>query len=277
MKPSLAPCFFSKSLLVLIAQMHHRAHVDLVEGREHGSRALRLFETAAMVCRKRVIFTRSSRAASSGGAGARSATAADLSNGGGRGGGPLDGREHVGLGDPPVLAGARERRRDPSPAFAASLRTEGASGMAAEGGATLSCFGGRPRARLFLGRVDRHRGVGLLIRSPERRGNDFSGARRSFSDLHLDLAKQRANRHRLAVLCGNRAEHPGGGRGHLDRHLVGLELHQWLINGDSVAGMLEPLADRCFGDRLPERGHADLSHGLILCGTDDGRQRTDDA
>src|ERR1700704_2939319 len=35
-----------EQLLVLIAQMHHRAHVDLVEGRKHGSRALRLLEPA---------------------------------------------------------------------------------------------------------------------------------------------------------------------------------------------------------------------------------------
>ena len=30
----------------MIAQVHHRAHVDLIEGREHGSRVLRLLEPA---------------------------------------------------------------------------------------------------------------------------------------------------------------------------------------------------------------------------------------
>ena len=44
MKPSLTPCRFSNSVLVLVAQRHHRAHVDLVEGREHGGGVLRLLQ-----------------------------------------------------------------------------------------------------------------------------------------------------------------------------------------------------------------------------------------
>ena len=35
-----------EQVLVLVAQRHHRAHVDLVEGREHGGGVLRLLEAA---------------------------------------------------------------------------------------------------------------------------------------------------------------------------------------------------------------------------------------
>jgi hypothetical protein len=76
-----------------------------------------------------------------------------------------------------------------------------------------------------------------------------------------DLAQQRSDRHRLAVLGGNVRQHACGRRRHLDRHLVGFELDQRLIDGNRIACMLEPFADGCFGDGLAERRHADLSHG----------------
>ena len=59
-----------------------------------------------MVWRSRVIFTRSSRAASSCGSGARTCTAAADSQRAWAARRPLDRRHHVALGDATVLAGA---------------------------------------------------------------------------------------------------------------------------------------------------------------------------
>ena len=64
-----------------------------------------------MVWRSRVIFTRSSRAASSAGDGARTCTAAaGCGDRRRRSGGALDRRQHVALGDAAVLAGAGDGR-----------------------------------------------------------------------------------------------------------------------------------------------------------------------
>jgi hypothetical protein len=45
MKPSFTPCFFSNRSLYF-AQVHHRLHVHLVEGGEHGGRVLRVLQAA---------------------------------------------------------------------------------------------------------------------------------------------------------------------------------------------------------------------------------------
>ena len=50
-----------EQVLVLGAQRHHRAHVDIVERREHRGGILRILQTSAMVWRSRLIVTRSSR------------------------------------------------------------------------------------------------------------------------------------------------------------------------------------------------------------------------
>ena len=42
--------------------------------------------------------------------------------------------------------------------------------------------------------------------------------------------------------------------------LVGDDLEERLVLGDVVAGLLEPLADRAFGDALAELGHGHLGH-----------------
>ena len=44
MKPSLTPWRFSNSVLVLVAQLHDRAHVHVVERGEHGGGVLRVLE-----------------------------------------------------------------------------------------------------------------------------------------------------------------------------------------------------------------------------------------
>jgi len=55
----------------MIAQRHHGAHVDLVEGRQHGGGVLRVLERRAMVCRSLVCASALHGAASSAGEGAR--------------------------------------------------------------------------------------------------------------------------------------------------------------------------------------------------------------
>ena len=56
---------------------------------------------------------------------------------------------------------------------------------------------------------------------------------------------------------------PCGRRRHLQRHLVGLELEQRLIDVDRIAGLLEPLTDSCLGHRFTERRHRDLDRHLF--------------
>ena len=77
-----------------------------------------------------------------------------------------------------------------------------------------------------------------------------------------DLTEQRADRDGVAVLRRDLAEHAGRGRRHLDRHLVGLEFDQGLVDGDGIAGFLEPLADGGFGDGLAECRNADFGHDV---------------
>ena len=131
------------------------------------------------------------------------------------------------------------------PDSAASLRTDGASGHPlppAGAGAAAGLPQARAAAPAGLPR-------GSRLRSRGCRAGAF-----------LDLAEQRADRDRLAILGGDLAEHAGGRRRHLDRHLVGFELDQRLVDRDGVARLLEPFADGRLGDRFAERGHADLSH-----------------
>ena len=79
-----------------------------------------------------------------------------------------------------------------------------------------------------------------------------------------NLAEQGPHSDGLAILGGDLGEHAGGRRGHLDGHLVGLELHQRLVDRDGVARMLEPFSDSRLGHRFAERGNPDVSHVLIL-------------
>ena len=112
MKPSFTPCFFSNSILVLVAHRHHRAHVDLVEGRQHGGGVLRILQAA----RDGLAQPRHLHALLARGVVGRRRRA-HLHRGGRlrhrrrRGGGALDRGQHVALGDAAVLAGAGDGRR----------------------------------------------------------------------------------------------------------------------------------------------------------------------
>ena len=89
----------------------------------------------------------------------------------------------------------------------------------------------------------RRRAAARRCRGAARRGARRLGfaapargfGRRGGAGAVADLAEQGADRDRLAVLGGDLGEHAGGRRGHLDRHLVGLELDQRLVGRDGVA------------------------------------------
>ena len=242
-----------EQLLVLVAHVHHRAHVDLVEGRQHGGGVLRLLQPPRDgLAQPRHLHALLARGVVGRRRRAHLHGAAVWATGVGCRGGALDRRHHVALGDPAVLAGARRRSTGSMPLSAAILRTEGASG--------ISRLGRRRRARrLGFGRLDRRRGRGLAIGPPAGRAGR-GGAR---AGAFLDLAEQRADRDGLAILGGNLGQHAGGRRRHLDRHLVGLELDQRLVDRDRIARLLEPFADRRLGDGFAERGNADFSHDLV--------------
>src|SRR5207248_3690345 len=79
-----------------------------------------------------------------------------------------------------------------------------------------------------------------------------------------DLTEQRADRNRRTVSSDDLAQRAGGGRRDLDGDLIGLELHQGLVDCDGIAGLLEPAADGGLGDGFAERRHTNFSHGLFL-------------
>ena len=237
-------------ILVLVAHVHHRAHVDLVEGREHGGGVLRLLQPPrdglaqprhlhALLARgvvgrrRRAHCTAAAVCGDRRGRAAARSIAAIMS--------PLVTR--------PSLPEPSARSAGSMPVSAAILRTDGASGMSP---ARLGVgFGGAAAASARRRRSWRA-AVGLPV---GRRGL----ARRA--GALLDLAEQRADRDGLAVLGGDVGQHAGGRRRHLDRHLVGLELDQRLVDRDRFARLLEPLADGRLGDGFAERGNADFSHG----------------
>jgi hypothetical protein len=80
--------------------------------------------------------------------------------------------------------------------------------------------------------------------------------------LLVDGGEQGVDADGLALLGDDLGEHAGGGGGHLDGHLVGLELAEHLVLGDRLALLLEPGGDGGLGHALAERGHADLDHSL---------------
>src|SRR3954464_10667752 len=174
--PSLLPCFFSNTSL-------YCARIAMMWLMSTSLKVVSIaavfctsFRRRAMVWRSRVIFTRSSRAASSAGDGAGAPTGggrrgADL-NGGGRlvdrgrrGSRLLDRGQHVALGDAAVLAGARHgggidaafggefsnRRRQ------WRIRCRSLRRRSRRGGGRCSGSGGlgrRSRGRLGAGRTD---------------------------------------------------------------------------------------------------------------------------
>ena len=173
MKPSFTPCFFSNSSLYSLRSAMTALMSTSLKVVSIAAVFCASFRRRAMVWRSRVIGTRSSRAASSAGDGARMVR---RGNGGRLRGSALDRRQHIALQDLPVLAGAfhlgridarfrrelahRGRRRH-------SVGTPPASLRLCRGAARLWL---RAQRRLLLRRVDRHGGrrlrSGRLVGAP---------------------------------------------------------------------------------------------------------------
>src|SRR6266849_9686582 len=134
MKPSFTPCFFSNRSLYCARSAMTWPMSTSLKVVSMAAVFCASLSRRAMVCRSRVIFTRSSRAASSAGGGERSCTDAA---GRSIGVGAAAARSIAAIISPLVT---RPSLPDPgtvdasTPVSAASLRTEGASGVFASGG-----------------------------------------------------------------------------------------------------------------------------------------------
>ena len=194
-----------------------------------------------MVWRSLVRRTRSSREASSGADGARTATGAGAGTGGrrrsrDRRGGLGDRLEHVALQHLPALARAGDAG-DVDAALGGDL-----------GGGGRGRHGGRARRR------DRGLAAGAAAAA-------LAGA--AAATAAAPAAPSEPSSAPIAtVVAGLRddlRQHAGGGRVDFERHLFGLEFDQRLVRLHDVAALLEPFADRRLGDRLAEGGNANFS------------------
>jgi hypothetical protein len=77
-----------------------------------------------------------------------------------------------------------------------------------------------------------------------------------------DHAKQGCDANRFAFLGHDFAEYTGRRRVDFERDLVSFKLDQRLIRLDGIARLLEPLADRGFGDAFAEGWNADFGGHL---------------
>ena len=220
-----------EDVLVAGAQSHHFAHVDLVEGRQHGGGVLGVLEAArdglAQLGHAHALFQRAVI-----GGGRHAGDDGRQRRGGGDHGASGHGGEHVALQHLAALA----RTGDVS------------GGQVVVGGDLGGCGGRRHRGRSGLGR---RRSYGS--------GGDRRGRRRSASPASGDLAEQGAGGDRLAILGDDFHEHAGRRRVHFDGDLVGLEFDQGLVRLHHIAGLLVPAADGGLGDGFAQGGHADFS------------------
>ncbi len=193
-----------------------------------------------MVWRSLVIFTRSSRAASSGAEGARGAAGARAAAGAGAAAraasiSPLVTRASLPV--PASMAGF-------SPLSAASLATAGPFGTGRRGSRGLSFSLGR----FHLGRL----GLGASALTGAAAGAALAAPEPS--PMEPSSAPTPTVSPSLAMISESTRPRARAPR----RDLVGLQLDDRLVGGDGVAGLLEPLADRCLGDRFAQRRNADL-------------------
>ena len=228
-----------EGVLVGVPQGHDSAHVDLVEGREHGGGLLGLLEAA--------------------GDGLPQPGHPDallpgvgLPRGGGRrrrrrGGGPgLEGGKGVSLGHAAPLARAGDGGRV-QPALGSDSLSRG--GQDRRRGSC--CGGGRGRGRR------------------RRLGDLGGGGRRGGGGCGSGSALPHPTQHgarldRGALLGGNGLQHAVGGRRHLEADLVGLELDQDLILADRLSGLLGPARHGGLGDGFSEGGGHDVGHDRVL-------------
>src|SRR5690606_38146174 len=77
-------------------------------------------------------------------------------------------------------------------------------------------------------------------------------------------AQQSIAANRVALIGDDLLQHAGGGSRYLDRHLVGFQLDDRLVDGDRIAYFLVPAADRGLGNGFTQSGYANFgSHFKI--------------
>ena len=207
-----------------------------------------------MVWRRRVMRTRSSRAASLGGDGR-----AHLRHRHRRRGHRREARRRrparqpraaaAGLAAAATASSLRICPRLPEPCTSASASPFSSMILRAAGdGRHAAVAGGRSAAG--AGGASAACGVGAAVRLD-------AGLPRG-AGAFLDRSQHRADADGRALLHLDVGENAGRRCRHLHRHLVGLELDQRLIGLDGVARLLEPLADRRLGHGFAQRRHFDL-------------------
>ena len=245
-------------VLVAIAHVHQRRHVDLVERGQDRRGRLRLNEALGHPLAqarhrhallrpvgerrevdRRLDFRKRGPRRRRGRCGSRRRSRARLRA-------RRERAEHVALGHAAVLAGPGDLSGRQT-GVGHQLRRGGHRHPRCSGAAAAAAFGyGRRRAR--------GRSRGPLAFRVDRRD---------------DLARH----HRGAIALDDLAERPARRRRHFQHDLVGLDLDQDLVGDNRVAGLLLPLQQRGFGDRFRQLRYLDFNYCHFLPGSDDGRER----
>ena len=229
---------FLEDVLVLTTERHHRGHIHLVEGGEHGGGLLRLLQPA----RDRLAQPRHPHAVFA---------FVDFP---GRGRRRRDGRRRpcferrqgVALGDPTVPAIADDLRR-----IELCLRDNPLDRWRKRQVLTgRRLRRGRGLRRL---RIDRGgRGRGRRRRDRGGSGFDARGGTGLRAGARPKLTEPLAGNHGGALLGLDSAQNAVGESDHFETDLVGLEFHQDVVALDRVAGLFRPARHRSLGDGLAE-------------------------
>ncbi len=234
-----------EQVLVLGACLDHRRHVDVVEGGEHRRGVLRFLEAL----RDRLAQARHARRALPCGRSRRRPTGATCGSAGaaatGAGAGAAEAAATTSslvmrpsLPVPLIVAGS-------TPCSSTARRTEGdrAAGPSSAGAAAGGDGGGSSGS-----------------------GQAQPGVLRRERPARVDRRDHRADLDGVADLHGLLAHDAGDGRRHLYRDLVGFQAGDRFIDGHGIAGLLQPFAERCLGDRFAQHGHFDFGCHRIFLG-----------
>ena len=206
-----------------------------------------------MVRRSRVMRTRSSRGFARRGRACGAAGAA--------GAGAIEEGEHVALGDAAVLAGAAPTSPATSRCSSISLAAAGSGAWAATSAGGVA--GGRPgRARAAAGSrrpADSPRGA------PRPGGCSAACAAAELAAGSSTVRAPRRPRPR-ALRRADRRSTPAAGALHLDRHLVGLQLHQRLVGRTASPACFIQRATVAVVTLSPSVGNLDLGRH-VHCGS----------
>ena len=256
-----------EQILVAGAGVDHRRHVDVVERRQHRRGVLRFLEALGdRLAKPRhldALFAFSRSPAKAGAQEAEPLLPGQLAlSPPAPGPRPAPGnrflrlgrRDHVVLGQAAVLAGAPDAGRVD---MMFEDRAAHRGGQGGHGRVLRRPVGVRDLRRMIVAaqrrRFARAGRVGGRVRGGLRR------CRRSRGRAFVDPRDHRADRDSVAFLDELLGQHARDRRRHFDADLVGLEAGDRLVFGDRLARLLQPLRERAFGDRFPERRDLDVS------------------